>query len=100
MWQQFRDWLNGYEQTAVTLMIGFTSLAMRIYRYRIRNKHIIIENIIYCLLVCIIVVPWLKVVLDLADRTAYIFTYFMCQAAKPIIQHFAEQIKNKFKIND
>lgn len=98
MWPEFKKWLEGYEETAIILVIGFSSLLMRTWRYRIRNKHIILANIVYCFLVCLVVVPWLKVVLDLKDTTTYVCTYFMCQSAKTVVEHFLATAVNKLKI--
>ena len=75
------------------ILVGLGAFAMRAWRYHIHKRSIILENILYVIIVCFFVIPWLRETFELGEETTYIWTYFLAQSAKDTVDQCIEIIR-------
>ena len=88
--------MTGWDPTII--LIGLTSFALRAWRYHIHSRSIIAENLLYIVVVCLVIVPWLKETFDLEPYTTYIWAYFLAQSAKDTVDSCVDILKSKMKL--
>lgn len=67
------------------LIAGVLALIARIFRYKIYKIKIIFIEALYVIVMCLLVVPWIKETLDLGEKFCYLLSFLLCHSGTTFI---------------
>lgn len=85
------------EQAFWIALVGILSVFIRILRFKIKNNRLIFIELVSAIIICSLVIPYLRDIFALGDTSCYLLTYFLCQSGTSYLDTIQEAFVNKYK---